>query len=205
MTNYVTSSGEHPRPPWADDVPPPAHAEPVRRFGATTLYDWTRMAMVEKYDGTCIGIFDHPPLFSCTFLNVHNRTWLISESPRLGPCCKFGDPWHPPSPDFLKVADFVGEYKAADGRRLQYWQYGGDEQFPGGNFLYAVQFDKQSGAALPARFVFPTIMPLGWTAQQLDVVSLDAPPADTWRVPDVCADAPECGIVRHAAPHRVGA
>lgn len=83
----------YPLPPYANEPPAPYTAA-----RGTTYYDFKKLSMVEIYHDWCIPIFPNGNDWKCIFLNTHNTTWLINDSPDMGPCCVFGKPWLPPKP-----------------------------------------------------------------------------------------------------------
>jgi hypothetical protein len=87
--------------------PPYVNGVPQAPFTATrgkVYYDYTISppGMIEVRQDYCVNIFpDFDPTFECTFHNVDNISYLISNTSNLPNCCVFGDPWSPPEPSFL--------------------------------------------------------------------------------------------------------
>ena len=91
---------ENPWPPYTDDVIAP----PYCAGRANSYYDWSKRALLEMYHDFCVPIFQNGSNWRCHFLNVNDTVYLISldNTSPYPPCCVFGHPWEPPSPDFVK-------------------------------------------------------------------------------------------------------
>ena len=200
-------------PPYVNGVPPPPPAsDPNAQYFQTqglTYYDWEYQAMIEHRYGNCINIF---PGFSnkgwsCTFHNTGGKTYLISNTTHLPPCCVFGDPWHPPQPDFLRkdvnysIAGESVEWKNREPTPFATWFKIGEIPPPTGPFYYAfTQARHEPSVVLPPvevfdSFSFPGIQ--GWAIQNFYNQRFDKPPKEVWDLPQVCESAakiPNCGF-----------
>eukprot|EP00759_Apiculatamorpha_spiralis_P006917 PhF_6_TR14129/c0_g1_i3/m.22597 len=121
--------------------------------------------MIEKRFDYCVNIFPTGNNFSCVFHNINATSYLLTEGPNspFPPCCIFGQPWHPPPPDFLRSkvrSQYVpGNYPWA-GVNAQWWIVPSIKP-PVGPFYYA--FASNSTPQVYKSFSFPGVN--GWVEQ----------------------------------------
>ena len=184
-------------PPYPNGVPPP----PFKATRGKMFYDWSRQAMIEVRYDYCVNIFPWSNDFSCIFFNVNGTSYLMSNgTTNLPPCCIFGQPWHPPPPNFLRgnlSAEFAGR-EQWDCEPMK-WYIVPSILPPTGPFLYTYREGQDHGddKQVYHSFSFPGMQ--GWVQQNFVNVTYAKPPASTWDLPDICkpehsGTIPNCGF-----------
>jgi hypothetical protein len=181
-------------PPYTNGVPSP----PFTASRGTVYYDWTQSppAMIEVREDYCVNIFpDFSPDFKCTFHNVNDISYLISNTTNMPNCCVFGDPWSPPSPDFLttKVNSRFASHEDFDCKPAD-WYVIPSIPPPMGPFWYSFRNSTQSPQVYLS-FSFPGVN--GWVHQAFHEIAYTQPTADVWKLPEVCTSLetiPNCGF-----------
>ena len=159
-----------------------------------SVYDWSRRAMIEHYLDACVPIFPRGDTFECTFLNVNDTAFLItyddSRPPWLPtPCCVFRRPHHPPTPTFLDDLNKteLPSPSPINGSAARWWRV--DIPPPMGPFFYAWTTPFRPGEQIYAAFDFPGVVANSggrWAVQNFQNVTLERPPASTWKLPAAC-------------------
>eukprot|EP00757_Euglenozoa_sp_SAG-D1_P023649 gene23649-9852_t len=184
---YLSSENVHPPYPH-DNVPDP----PYTAGRMKTFYDWSKRAMIEHYLDECVPIFPQmasgDPGFECMFLNVNETSFLITYKatrPKwMPPCCVFGKPFHPPTRNFLESVNktTLSHTSVVNGKESVWWRV--DIEPPTGPFYYAWNLPLRNGKSesqVYATFDFPGIR--SWVTQNFFNVTLEQPPAETWKLP----------------------
>lgn len=184
-------------PPYANGIPPP----PFKASRGEVYYDYTQNppAMIEVRDDYCVNIFpDFEPDFACTFHNVNNISYLISNTTDLPNCCVFGDPWKPPAPDFMRsdVNSRFGGHGDVNCSSAD-WYVLPSIPPPMGPFWYA--FRDQASPQVYLSFSFPGVE--GWVHQAFQDISYTQPEENIWKLPASCSTdpnnpPPSCGFFR---------
>jgi len=168
------------------------------------LYDWSQKLYIEVYNDYCIPIwedFQMPTLgfFPCTFLNSYDhRSYVLTNDATRpkgwpGPCCLFGNPFYPPSPDFPQL--WMPYEKQSNINGTATYVYGVNTGAVGGG-IFRFEIYNNDGRS-PASFSFPGIpTPTGkdtWVIQVYnDFRAWDKPSSDVWTIPESCLKAPNC-------------
>ena len=153
-----------------------------------THYDWIEKKMVEVYYDQCINIFSLGNNFSCKFISVKNKTYLIKfpigqlKSPKS--CCLWskGDFWAP-RPDVLHNFSFQKKSRYSN-NVVNWWIY--DIPLPG-PFGYGTK--DESGE--PVAFWFPVIG--AWVQQNFSEYKIEKPNPKEFVLPSLCqGQVPVC-------------
>ncbi len=175
-------------PPYVDGVP----GAPFFASRGAVFYDWSSMSMIEERYDYCVNIFPEGNMYPCTFFNTHNVSYLL----RNNTCCLFGQPFHPPRPDFLRTSEkaYLRDTRPWAGDAASWWEVPSIPP-PTGPFWYA--FNASHTPDEPQvylSFSFPGIN--GWVQQNFFNVRVGPPPPHTFDVPALCRvpSLPSCNF-----------
>jgi hypothetical protein len=209
-----------PSPPYSTLPPLPYEAS-----SGTTYYDSTAnpRAMLEVYNSYCVPIFPNESgsRWRCHFLNVGGVSYLITfddhpDAATRPPCCVFGDPWYPPTPDFLQrlqandLMPWAGQFDVVS-RDVDVWVAPHGDGAPFGYGFYSATLTNETfpqAYGVPAMFYFVGVNPNlvtvdgrrvnvpteGWATQRFANFEPVKPPSSVWQVPDSCKTATWCPI-----------
>ncbi|EGG19538.1 hypothetical protein DFA_00116 [Cavenderia fasciculata] len=177
-------------PPYANNMVP----APFKGGRGMTYYDWSNQAMHEVYYDFCVPIFSNGSDWSCDFINVKGVSYIVThdDAPSdVPPCCVFGDPWYPPSPNFITGCGATQNVSAPlNGQEIDYWTI----YLPGSGGLFGYGFYANGSSTAgwtPGSFFFAAA-PSGWTIQNFENFRQTTPPASAWVLPDSCNNAQPC-------------
>jgi hypothetical protein len=73
-----------------------------------SLLSFIFRSMVEQYYDFCVPIFPAGNNWTCHFVNTQSVSYLVTFEDRpenQPPCCVFENPWYPPAPNFVEIAN----------------------------------------------------------------------------------------------------
>jgi len=199
---YYQADFETRNTPDENDVPPyhPYPKSPDTRLTyGKVVYDYEIHAMHEYHYEYCLAIFEDGNHWNCSFLNVNQVAYLLSDSPQFGPCCILLEPWFPPAPTFFRKMFLVEDTTELNNTKINWWQLGKELTYPNGNFGYGVyNYNPHSASdkpqiVQPAAFQFPTGP--GWTIQYFTNFKAERPDPSHWVVPDSCIGVGNCNWI----------
>lgn len=156
-------------------------SNPHKVIRGQTHYNWPERKMTEIYLDQCINIFPDGNNFSCKFISLRDKTYLMKfplrDLRKPKSCCLWSkEPFWTPRPDVLLNMQFHKEGKLGD-QKVNWWIH--DMPLPG-PFGYGIE----NGSSKPAAFWFPVIG--AWVQQNFSNYSEKAPPAAVFDLPEVC-------------------
>jgi hypothetical protein len=172
-------------PPYVNGVPD----APFVASRGFVYYDWDLESMIEERHDYCVNIFSFGNDFPCTFQNVNGTSYLITfnKTASLPPCCVFGQPWHPPRPDFLRrdPTSHIAATAPWDGAAMNWWELP-SVPAPTGPFFYTFWASALNDTAPQVyhSFSFPGME--GWIQQNFFNIEATKPHPSVWDLPEEC-------------------
>ncbi|MFT4977441.1 MAG: hypothetical protein ACI8S6_003346 [Myxococcota bacterium] len=106
-------------------------------------------AMMAHYEDRCLPIFPHDNTYSCTFISLGNKAWLLTGDDRpedTPPCCMFSPYHHAPKTDFIRNLPYSAEDSSHLSDTLQAYRYVADPQDRAIWFGYSFYRDRWADA-----------------------------------------------------------